>query len=952
MKKWAIFLLCVFCATWPFSNKLTAQALPPLQPEQDACNALELCGLSFTVPYSYSGYGQKLEHSQGPPTFSCFDETNSVWFKITVATPGNIVFKIVPADSTNDYDFAVFDVSQHPCDSVLYSTQQIRCNGNTILPIGSIPGGIIGLDMTSTLLNVPAGTIGSPFCQFIAGTAGQQLLILVDNFSASAAGFTIDFTGTTATFVQGPHPALAQVMPACSKSEKITVKTTKPVKCNSIATDGSDFFLTPSGTIASAVGQNCSTPNGYTTQIDLQFASPLAPGNYVVNAQTGTDGNTLLDLCGNALIAPDTLHFVVDPANNPAMVRLDTPACIDAKVVLSHRILNSTVAANGSDFKITGPGPVSVVKAIPLAANASPYADTIELFFNSSIKVPGNYTLSVVTGTDGNKVVDTCGFSVINTIGWYVSDHGYLTASATPNVLCKPGYVSLSAAAQIPPPAQVLNCGVNGTVCSNPSNPVSIGDPLAAGNSYESPFIGYYKNERTQMLFKASELIAAGMTSGTISQLTMNVMYKYSTSPFNNFTIKMQCTTLDSLNDFASGGQIVYAPKTYSTVQGTNTFLFDNTYDWDGMSNVIVEMCFNNNSWTSADEVQVTPNVGSKVFLNMLDDNTSGCALASNTAWYPPASDRPNITFSQCLPPSGSYEPTWVNASLIGDSTSFNTSAYARNSTTYKIQIFDTNRCYRRDTANVIVSVRNPMLLPSADTAICYGDYATLNASGGVTYQWYPANGLSCTNCPNPTANPMTSSVYYVSIADQYGCADTLKESIKVNPLPMVETRADTSIYWGGSVVLNSSVTHGLYYLWSPITGLDNPNIKSPTATPQVTTIYTLLGIDSNQCKNKDSVKITVMDNIPIFIPSAFTPNGDGRNDDFHVKNLSIQRITEFRVFNRWGQEVFSTNGNDKGWDGTFKGVDQPTDVYNYLIRITSPDGHSDTYKGDVTLIR
>lgn len=952
MKKWAIFLLCVFCATWPFTNKLTAQALPPFQPEQDACNALELCGLTFTVPYSYSGYGQKLEHSQGPPAFSCFDETNSVWFKITVATPGNIVFKIIPADSTNDYDFAVFDVSTQTCDSVLYSTQQIRCNGNTILPIGSVPGGIIGLNMTSTQWVVPAGTIGNAFCQYIPATAGQQLLILVDNFSASASGFTIDFTGTTATFVQGPNPVLAEVMPACSKSEKISVKTSKPIKCSSIAADGSDFFLTPGGTISSATGLNCSTPNGYTNQIQLQFASPLAPGNYVVNAQTGTDGNTLLDLCGNALIAPDTVQFVVDPANNPAMIKLDTPACAKARVVLSHRIENSTVAGNGSDFKITGPGPVSVIKAIPIAANSSPYADTIDLFFNGSIQVPGTYTLSVVTGSDGNKVVDTCGFSVINTINWVASDKGYITATASPEVLCEPGYIMLTGTAQTPPPPQTMNCGTNGTICNNPTNPFAIGDPTATGSTYESPFIGYYKNERSQMLFKASELLAAGMTAGTITQLTLNVTNKYSTIPFNNFTIKMQCTPLDSLNDFASAGQIVYTPKNYSTVAGTNTFIFDNAYDWDGMSNVIVEMCFNNNSWTSADDIQTTTNAGPKVFMHMLDDNTSGCALSSNTSWYPPESDRPNITFSQCQPAGGSYQPTWVSSTFLDDSTSFNTTAYTPATTVYKIQIFDTNRCYRRDTARVIVSVRNPMLLPSADTAICFGDYATLHASGGVTYEWYPANGLSCTNCPDPVATPRTSSVYYVSIADQYGCADTLKESIKVNPLPMVETRTDTSIYWGGSVVLTSSATHGMYYLWSPITGLNNPNIKSPTASPVVTTIYTLMAIDSNQCKNQDSVKIVVMDNIPVFIPSAFTPNGDGRNDDFGVKNLSIQRITEFRVFNRWGQEIFSTNGNSKTWDGTYKGVEQPTGVYNYLIRITSPDGHSDTYKGDVTLIR
>jgi len=89
-----------------------------------------------------------------------------------------------------------------------------------------------------------------------------------------------------------------------------------------------------------------------------------------------------------------------------------------------------------------------------------------------------------------------------------------------------------------------------------------------------------------------------------------------------------------------------------------------------------------------------------------------------------------------------------------------------------------------------------------------------------------------------------------------------------------------------------------------------------------------------------------------IFVPSAFTPNGDGKNDIFKVGSISFQKLEEFRIFNRWGQEVFYTTDPKKGWDGTFNGQSQEMGVYNYIIRLAYPDGKVDTYKGSVTLIR
>lgn len=89
-----------------------------------------------------------------------------------------------------------------------------------------------------------------------------------------------------------------------------------------------------------------------------------------------------------------------------------------------------------------------------------------------------------------------------------------------------------------------------------------------------------------------------------------------------------------------------------------------------------------------------------------------------------------------------------------------------------------------------------------------------------------------------------------------------------------------------------------------------------------------------------------------LLIPSAFTPNGDGKNDIFKILNFTNQHLVEFKVFNRWGTVLFRTNNPLEGWDGTFKHIIQPTGLYGYVIRIAYQEGVEETYKGTVTLIR
>ncbi len=271
-------LLCLFLGLLFRVLSADAQLLPVNQPEQNACNALVLCGTSFSSPYSYQGIGSIADLNTTPCGSG---EENVVWLKLTVNTSGSLVFNLSPASPQDDYDFAVLNITNTTCSN-LSSATVVRCNFNNNQP-GSNVNGVIGLNTTATQQYVAGGTTGSSFCQQINAVAGQVYLIMINNFGnyntgGPSSGFTISFAGSTATFNNPPAPHLGSIStPVCNYKNEITIQLTAEVKCNSIAANGSDFYLSPSGTISSAAGLNCSGTQGYTNKVKLTFFTGIAP---------------------------------------------------------------------------------------------------------------------------------------------------------------------------------------------------------------------------------------------------------------------------------------------------------------------------------------------------------------------------------------------------------------------------------------------------------------------------------------------------------------------------------------------------------------------------------------------------------------------------------------------------------------------------------------------------
>ncbi|MCU7551050.1 PKD domain-containing protein [Chitinophagaceae bacterium LB-8] len=276
-------------------------------------------------------------------------------------------------------------------------------------------------------------------------------------------------------------------------------------------------------------------------------------------------------------------------------------------------------------------------------------------------------------------------------------------------------------------------------------------------------------------------------------------------------------------------------------------------------------------------------------------------------------------------------------------------------STTYQLTAF-IGRCSATD--NVVVNVvPYPVANAGPDTVICFNSFAQLQGSIiGKTFNWSPQVLLTDATTLRPVARPMRSTPFVLTAFDDQGCPKPGRDTVLVTVLPEVVAYAggDTAVVVGQKVQLKA--TGGVDYSWNPATALSNPKIPDPVALydGSLESIrYQVVVRDATGCTDTAYVQVRIFQTDPrIFVPSAFTPNGDNINDVFRPIAVGMSRIEFFRVFNRWGELVFSTNENGKGWDGRIDGQYQASGTYVWVVKGVDYTGKDFSAKGTVTLIR
>jgi gliding motility-associated-like protein len=287
----------------------------------------------------------------------------------------------------------------------------------------------------------------------------------------------------------------------------------------------------------------------------------------------------------------------------------------------------------------------------------------------------------------------------------------------------------------------------------------------------------------------------------------------------------------------------------------------------------------------------------------------------------------------------------WTPSSSLSNPTDSITLAFPSATTTYTVGSI--NSC---GTAydNVVVTVLNVNALIVNDTSVCAGEKVNLWVLGGVSYWWKPTYLVN-----NPSSNIIQPTIYSptlftVNVVDANGCKTDLSVFVDTYPLPTINLEETISAGIATSVEIYPT-TNGIQYLWSPADGLSCTTCLNPTAFGGIATTYTLTTWSVYGCVNSKST--TILFKGILYVPNAFTPNGDGDNDIFYAYGENIVEF-EMMIFDRWGEKLFTSDNLDDGWDGTYQGELVKTETYVWKINYKDVQHNSEVLIGTVTLLR
>ena len=266
----------------------------------------------------------------------------------------------------------------------------------------------------------------------------------------------------------------------------------------------------------------------------------------------------------------------------------------------------------------------------------------------------------------------------------------------------------------------------------------------------------------------------------------------------------------------------------------------------------------------------------------------------------------------------------------------------------------------RRINYEIFVEPMPVINLQPKELTMCASDSADLNAYAGppgtnYAYNWSPPDYLRDDHSPNNKFFGPVGDYKKIITVNTPVANCTSKDSMVIHVMPPFAFQSvsplDTTIKYGDTIRLNSE-SAAIMWLWTPGTYLDDPLLKSPLARPLESMTYHLIGYDVNGCRDTAEVHINVEYGPKVAVPNAFSPNGDGLNDEFKIGNVFFEKLVEFKVWNRYGQLIYEGKDPKKGWDGTIKGQPAAMDTYFYKIQVAMPDGTPKTFKGDVILVR
>lgn len=398
MRFFSFLILIIFCNSEIALTQPPCSAIQGMTPQ----TAIAVCG---TTVFNQTIVNNCTNTPVNPaPCPQGLLTERSYWYKFHCYAPGTLGlgFLITPVNPSDDFDWALFDVTGHPNLNDIYNTPAMHVSSNisgNLGPTGCIPAGLGNI-------NCPPDPV---FNRLAAVQAGHDYMLMVTNWSGSGLGYSLNFTGGDAVISNNTPPVINSLSAAGCNSSFLKVVFSEDIKCSSITTNGSEFSFVPAGPVITNIISGCSSPLGTVTELTIQLQNPLSPGNYDIIVNPGTDGNTFRDACDVDVATGYSIPFWILPQPPPVVSDISYTGCAPTvlKIALNKPVLCNSLTAAGSEFSFI-PGNPAIASIQSACTSGGLYTDTLNIVLQNPLP-HGNYQLLVNNGTDGNTLIDTCG---------------------------------------------------------------------------------------------------------------------------------------------------------------------------------------------------------------------------------------------------------------------------------------------------------------------------------------------------------------------------------------------------------------------------------------------------------------------------------------------------------------------------------------------------------------
>jgi gliding motility-associated-like protein len=391
-------------------------------------------------------------------------------------------------------------------------------------------------------------------------------------------------------------------------------------------------------------------------------------------------------------------------------------------------------------------------------------------------------------------------------------------------------------------------------------------------------------------------------------------------------------TTCDSstiqFNDLSSAFNSTIVSWEWYFGDGNSSTLQNPIHSYTGGGSFLVSLIVTSNTNQKDTFYQSVISIENSMIVN---------AIASNSA----------VCFGNPVTLTGSGATTYTWTGGVTNGVAFVPSS----TTTYTVTGTNANGCSNTSSVTVNVGSSLPVSITPLDPILCIGDSILLTANGATNYNWNVAPGLNTYTGASVWANPTSPTTYMVTGTDANGCSGTA--SVDVDVITDIDITVSKNRDAECNLITIQLQANGAQnYNWTPANLLSSPTSAITNATVSQTTTFYVSG-STGSCTDVDSIVVYNYNNdeTGIFIPNAFSPNGDGNNDCLHVRHNANFKEYYFAIYNRWGERVFESDNPSDCWNGEYKNKVTESGTFYYYLKAETSCGKI-LKKGDITLVR